>query len=222
MSLFKRTFTGIYAKIDQLVGEIENHDALIQATINEQKNKLASAKVQLKKMQTQESRVKEQLKKLRENEQRWSSRATQEAATDEQRALSCLQRRQTVRRQIAKLEQIQYEYQMSAVKIKNDIQQGDDDLAAMIQKHQILRTRQSTADALRMIGEDRQTNKVDVESSFDRWEIKIAQGEFSSDHYAEEIDELEQEYLTEENELQLRSELAELLKEEILAKGNEQ
>jgi phage shock protein A len=39
MSIFKRTFTSLYASIDQMVGEIENHDALIDAAIKEQKKK---------------------------------------------------------------------------------------------------------------------------------------------------------------------------------------
>ena len=213
MSLFKRTFTGIYHKVDQLVGEIENHDAQIQAAIGEQKNTLAAAKVQLQKIRHSEQKIKDQLAELSIDEHKWAQRATQEAKSDEHRALTCLQRRQRIRQQKTKLEHMLYEYQLSSTRIKRDVEQCEDTLENMIQKHQILRARQSTADALRIIDRESQTQAHNVESSFDRWEVKIAQGEYTVDKYDSEIDELEQAYLSEENELELRAELAELLKD---------
>ena len=54
MSIIKRISTSVMATIDELVGEIENHDALIKAAIDEQKKKIATAKVQLGKIRANE------------------------------------------------------------------------------------------------------------------------------------------------------------------------
>ena len=215
MTLLKRTFTSITAKIDQLVGEIENHDALIQAAIKEQKKKIATAKVQLRRLQDSEHRLREQIAQLKMNERQWTDRASKEAGDDESKALSCLQRRQKIRLQLEKLTGMSREYQQSSVKVKANIAQCEDDLVSMMQKHQMLRARQSTAEAMQIIDRDGNANLDDIEASFDRWEIKIAQGEYLLDRF-DECDELEQDYLSEENELELRAQLADLLKEEKL------
>ena len=45
-----------FASIDKMVGEIENHDALIKAAINGQQKKLAAARMQLTKLRNAERR----------------------------------------------------------------------------------------------------------------------------------------------------------------------
>ncbi len=213
MTLLKRTFIGLTSKIDQLVGEIENHDALIQAAISEQKKKIAAAKLQLRRVQDNERRLKEQMAQLSINDRKWTQRAAKEASDNEAQALSCLQRRQKNREQHQKLSLMHREYQQSAEKMKLNIAQCEDDLGAMMQKHQMLKARQSTADAMQIIDREGNANLDDVAQSFDRWEVKIAQGEYMLDRF-DDVDELEQEYISEENELQLRAELAELIKNE--------
>ncbi len=215
MTLLKRTFTSLTAKIDQLVGEIENHDALIQAAIKEQKKKIAAAKVQLRRLQDSEHRLREQVAQLKINERQWTDRAAKEANDDEAKALNCLQRRQKIRLQLDKLLVMSREYQQSTAKMKINITQCEEDLASMMQKHQMLRARQCTAEAMQIIDREGNANLDDVEASFDRWEIKIAQGEYLLDRF-DEGDELEQEYLGEENELELRAQLADLLKDQKL------
>ncbi|GAB1264366.1 hypothetical protein NBRC116493_12140 [Aurantivibrio infirmus] len=220
MTLLKRTFSSLYAKIDLLVGEIENHDALIQAAIVEQKKKISAAKVQSRRLKNSEQALREQIAQLSINERRWTQRAVKEASRNEAQALACLQRRQDNRSQLVKLNQMRDEYQQSIRRMSENITQCEEDLNAMIQKHEMLRARQSTAEAMQLI--DQQGNLIlgEVENSFDRWEIKISQGETLVDP-AIDVDELEQEYLSEENELQLRSELAELLKENKIQGGDQ-
>lgn len=213
--LFKRTFTSLYSKIDQMVGEIENHDALIQAAIAEQKGKIASAKIQLRRLQENSQRTQEQIAQLSSNEKQWTQRAAKEASGNEEQALACLQRRQKIRQQIDKLRHIQREYEHSATSVKSNITQCEDDLARMVQKHQILRARQSTAEAMQIIDSGPENQQRNLESSFDRWEVKISQGEVSTEYY-NEVDILEQDYLSEENEQDLRAQLADLLLEEKL------
>ncbi len=221
MTIFKRTFTSIYARIDHMVGEIENHDALIAAAIKEQKQKITAAKVQLRKVESSEQRIVEQLAQLSINVKRWTQRAASEASgegreANEQQALLCLQRRQGIAKQKQKLQLMRDEYRSSRQRMKKDIGHCEEELINIMQKHQVMRARQSTAEAMQIIERSNGASLEDIENSFDRWEVNIAQGEYSVDRVEESFDELEQEYLEEENEQQLRYELAELLKENAL------
>lgn len=45
MSLFKRLSATLVSRIDQVVGEIENHDAVIQVALNDMRKKIAEARV---------------------------------------------------------------------------------------------------------------------------------------------------------------------------------
>ncbi len=211
MTLLKRTFTSLTAKLDQLVGDIENHDALIQAAINEQKKKIAAAKIQLRKLHSSQERLKSQITQTTQAEQRWTERAASTAEESETKALACLQRRQAARAQLDKLNHMLLEYQLSAEKMSQNITHCEEDLASMMQKHQMLKARQCTADAMQMMEREGSVCLDDVEASFDRWEAKIAQGEYVLDRF-DDVDELEREYVSAEKECELRAELAELLK----------
>ena len=213
MSIIKRMSTGLFAQIDQIVGDIENHDALIKAAIGDQRRKIAGAKVQLNKIQSSVRKADEQIRELQLKEQRWSERALKEASANETQAMACLQRRQLVREQIEKVKSARDSYHQTAEKMKGDIARCDQELKSMTQKHEIMRARQSSADALNVISEVNGTNIDALETSFDRWEIKISQHEINVDSY-DSVDVLDQSYINAENEEQLRSELAELLEQE--------
>ncbi len=213
MSFIKRLSTSVFARVDELVGEIENHDALIQAAISEQKKKLATAKLQLSKIQSSEQRVKQQLVKNQESIVLWEERAVKEASVgNEDKALQCLQRKQRVHSSLEKLGTMAAEYRQTASKIERDIQRCEDELKGMVQKHELMRARQSSVDAMHVINEASHRPLDDMQSSLERWEIKLTQNEMfqSSDN---EMDMLEQEYVEEEHKLELKHELELLLAE---------
>lgn len=210
MSFIKRSFSGLYARIDQMVGEIENHDALIQAAIREQKQKLSSAKVQLRRLSENEKKTREQLAQATANAKLWAQRAVNEAQSNEQQALLCLQRREKTQQQAQRLETMCLEYQNGIARMRQDIGQCEQDLQTMTQKHQLLKARQTTADAMSMIERGTSLDTQELDTSFDRWETRIAQNEFGTESYSD-TDFLEQEYLEAEQAERLRQELASLV-----------
>ena len=210
MSIFKRISTTLYSQLDEMVGEIENHDALIKAAITEQKKKLASAKVQLGRIQANETKVGKQIDELKANEQRWAERAVKAAEHDEQQALSCLHRRQQVQTQIKQLKDARQAYQQTASRMSTDIAQCEQELKSMHQKHELMQARQSSVEARNIFSETGGTSLDDLEASFNRWEVKLAQGEINLDNF-EPIDQLEATYIEQENEDELRQELEKLM-----------
>src|SRR5690554_4443711 len=177
MSLFKRISTAIYAQLDRAVGEIENHDALIRAAIGEQRKRIAAARVQLNRLRASEQKTARELEELKQSERLWAERAVRAAKEDEQRALACLQRRQAVRDRMARLTEAHAAFQQTAARMSSDIERCEQELTAMSRKHELMRARQVSVDASRVCADFGCSGIDELERSFERWEISIAQGE---------------------------------------------
>jgi phage shock protein A len=213
MSIFKRLSATVVSGIDRVVGEIENNDAVIQATLTELRRKVAAAKVRLAHVHRQEANLNQQIQKRHEDEQLWGERAVEAARTDEARALECVRRRQQCRRQAQKLEQGQQHYQLTAEKLARGVEEGEERLAEMGQKHTLMRARQSTAEALYAANQAGDDSLHQMEDSFDRWEVKILQEEMAVNS-GDMLDPLDREFSNSKNEQALRDELAALMAKE--------
>lgn len=213
MSIFNRLSATVVSSIDRVVGEIENNDAVIQATLTELRRKVAAAKVRLAHVHRQETNLNKQIQKRHEDEQLWGERAVEAARTDEAKAMECVRRRQQCRRQAQKLEQGQQHYQLTAEKLARGVEEGEERLAEMGQKHTLMRARQSTAEALYAANQAGDDSLHQMEDSFDRWEVKILQEEMAVNS-DDMLDPLDREFSNSENEQALRDELAALMAKE--------
>jgi phage shock protein A len=209
MSVIKRLSATLVSNIDRVVGEIENNDAVIQATLSEMRRKVATAKVRLAQVHRQGADLDREIRQRRKDEQLWGARALEVASTDEAKALECVRRRLQCRRQAEKLEQGQQHYQLTAEKLARGVEEGEERLAEMGQKHTLMRARQSTAEALHAANQAGDESLQQVEDSFDRWEVKILQEEMIMDS-DDMLDPLDREFTHSENEQVLRDELAAL------------
>ncbi len=209
MSLIKRATTTLFAKIDQVIGDIENHDALIKATIKDQQHKLAQAKVQYNKVANQHSHILQQLIELEARHRQWTTRALEVADNDESKALACLQRRQAIEVQQQRLKQAAQEYQATLGKMEADINACEQEIKSISHKHQLMKARQSSVDARNAIHHEKGLDIEQINESFDRWQVSITEGEIALGQF-QQIDTLEHEFETVENEQALRDELAAL------------
>jgi len=209
MSVIKRLSATLVSNIDRVVGEIENNDAVIQATLSEMRRKVATAKVRLAQVHRQGADLDREIRQRRKDEQLWGARALEVASTDEAKALECVRRRLQCRRQAEKLEQGQQHYQLTAEKLARGVEEGEERLAEMGQKHTLMRARQSTAEALHAANQAGDESLQQVEDSFDRWEVKILQEEMIMDS-DDMLDPLDREFTHSENEQVLRDELTAL------------
>jgi phage shock protein A len=94
------------------------------------------------------------------------------------------------------------------------VEEGEERLEEMGQKHTLMRARESTAEALYAANQAGVDSLRQVEDSFDRWEVKILQEEMAVDS-DDVLDPLDHEFSNSENELALRDELAALMDKEV-------
>ena len=213
MSIFKRLSATLVSRVDQVVGEIENHDAVIQATLNDMRKKVAEAKVRLGQVHREKERLQQQGQELQENAQLWRQRAVECSEAEEEKALECVSRSRFCEQKEVKLRQAMDQYTQTADKLGRDIESSEQRLTEMKQKLTLMRARQSTNSAINATSEMNNNVESQLDETFDRWEINISQAEMIVDQH-ESTDLLERDFLIKEKDEDLRKELSMLLEKE--------
>ncbi|TQV76796.1 hypothetical protein FLL45_02235 [Aliikangiella marina] len=211
MSILKRLSVTLFSRLDNVVSDIENHDAIIEAAIEEQAKKIANAKVQLLHLNRRKSSVLQQLKNANEERERWQQRALNEAKVNESKALECIRRRKNAEQQIEKLKQSESEYVTAAEKLSRDIQHSEEELTDIKQKRQLLKARESSAKVRSEFTPNANANLKQAEKAFDRWEANLMESPLEIEE-ALLVDDFEQAYQAEEKENELKEELAQLIR----------
>lgn len=210
MSRMKRTLSALFYKVDQVVGEIENHDAVITQAIAEQQKMLAKARIEYRRLQSQRTKAEDDILALREKTKTWKDRALG-VGEDEDTAVACVAQMERLEAQVEQRQRMVAEFQQAQVRMNEDIQRAEAQLRDLKQKHQLLRARQTTADALGSLGDLGQTRGHDLQDSFDRWEVRISQHEVLTDVELGIDDEaLDRQFRKEEDRAKLKSRLQDL------------
>jgi len=211
MSIFKRLSTTIAAQLDHVVGEIENHDAVVKVSISDLKKKIVEAKVRLDRVRSDATQLQNQINQHQSDAARWKSRAVECANEDEQKALSCVSRAQQCEQQVTQLESALNQYLQSAEKLAQDINTAENRARDLKQKHDLMRARQSSCETIKVTQDTNEDPSSMLCDTFDRWEIKLRQTELSLDSQPN-VDTLENEFIKQEHDDELRHTLDALLK----------
>ena len=209
MSLFKRFSTTLYSRVEQLVNQIENHDAIIEAAIRDAKHSAAKARAQHKRVQQDGVRLQQKRDKLAVAIEQWQTRARR-FADDETKALSCLQRKRLCQQQLSELEPMIKQHQQMDTRLQHDIKRAEEKITAISQQRHLMRTRQSAADALSQINQLDAAPDIDIDDTFERWETKINEREFDIGLQIK-TDDFEEAFIAEEEMEDLRHELHDLI-----------
>ncbi|MDJ0851988.1 MAG: PspA/IM30 family protein, partial [Myxococcota bacterium] len=181
MGAFFRWTHGFASRLDGMVSQIENHDALVTAAVRDAREARARAKVQLKRVKEDGRRMARRRDELEQAEQRWRGRAVRVAGADEARALECLRRMRRAARDRADLEEQAAEHTRIHGQLVRDISRIDERLDQLVQQRNLLRTRQSRAEALSAAHQDDGRRLAEVDDILDRWEIKVSRIETDFD-----------------------------------------
>jgi phage shock protein A len=212
MSLFKRISTTFTARVERLVGGLENHDAAVEATIVAARKAYARARVRHQRLEQAGTDLAARLGRLQETEQQWEARALSSAGKDEATALECLRRRNLCREQRAALVQALERHRAQESRLAAELQDAARRIEDMSHQRQIMRTREATADASARLAGLQETVTLGLGDAFERWEERVTEAEAAVSRHPLE-DPLEAEFLAEEQRRDLQAELAALKRE---------
>lgn len=212
MSLIRRISTTITSSVDRAISRVEDHDAVIDAALRDTRRSAARSRVRLERLRRDGAGLRARRDALQDSVQRWSERARRSAEDDESTALECLRRRRRCEAQLTKLCAAIERHDELEARISEQVSTIESRIGEMSQQRNVLRSRQSVADAMAAIQRIEGTHCSEVEDAFDRWEINLGECEYLFGAAAP-ADPLDASFSSEEETADLRAELDELLKD---------
>lgn len=209
MKIFNRITTTIGSALDRAVGSIENHDALLQASIEQIRRKNAEVKARLNRVRSDIVRLDRKGKELNKQSALWAERAMASDA-DESIAIQCMKRRKECLEQIEALEVSRRQLKEVEERLATNVAQIEKRVGELQQRRSVMRSRQAAADACKLSDTLEQGCCVtDIDDTIERWDAQILESEVHCEVYSPG-DELERQFSTEEEQASLRAELAAL------------
>jgi len=210
MKTIRRLTTSIMSTVSAGLSQIENHEGLVTAAIAEANQATVRAKVQSQRVRNDGLKLRARLIELHNAEQAWKERAVKCAAEDEAKALECVKRLKRSQREIAMLEIQVRQHSETERQLTEDVAQLESRLGNLKIQRNLMRSRESRADAVRAIQSHEVGVLGEIDEIFERWECKVAQYEVESQSSTLASDDLEHEFIQVEEQAELRAELARL------------
>lgn len=177
MKLIKRLSTSLTATLDSAVGQLENHDAIVEASIKQTRQAVAKTKARINTLRQQQQAYQNQLKEAREQFDLWTERATNLASTDQEKALQCVARRNQCEADIGRLSYSEKQQADLIRDVSVNLQTLQKKLDEMTQKHNLMRSRQTVADVNRTMSNV--SSDHNLNETFERWESMVLEHEFA-------------------------------------------
>jgi len=212
MKAIRRMTTGIMASFEALVGQIENHEAQVSSAIRDAEVSAARAATQLSRVTKDGAAMRRAAEEHRQKAQQWEERAKACAAADEAKALMCLKQRQLHLSLAAKVEEQSISHSALERQLSADLRDVHEKLMQLKRQRNIMRTRQSRAEAFLTINDTESRAIGEIDDLFDRWEARISACEIHSHSSVPSAEmDLDQEFRSAEEEQELKALLASLV-----------
>lgn len=206
MSRIRRWGMSITSWVDGVLGQIENHEASVNAAISRIRQSTARARVQIKRVERDQRALRDTLTQEQHAAQLWRDRAAR--AEDQSTALECLRRHKAAERRVVSLRERLDEHERAHKDLSEGIRVSNQRLGELTERKNLMRTRQSRAEAAHgMVCAGAPMGEL--EDVFERWESRVGEIEIASE-CAEPIDAFEMDFNTTEEDAALLVELAEL------------
>lgn len=210
MSLMRRISATITSSVDRAVSRVENHDAIINAALRDTQQAAARSRVRLERLRKDGESLKSKKAELETAIRRWGERAKRLGTEDEAKALDCLRRRRECETQLRNLTDAIDRHDELEARIGEQVKKVEARVHEVTQQRNVMRSRQSVADAMRAIQKIDASAGGDLEETFDRWEINLGETEFLFGASVS-ADPLESSLAAEEETEELRAELESLM-----------
>lgn len=212
MNSLRRLTATLISSFEGVVGQLENHEALVTTAIREAEQSAGRAKAQLGRVQKDGLAMRKRVEELREQGAVWEKRAKQIASQDEAKAIECVRRRQRCLAQASQIEEQALSHAKLERQLSGDLDVVQEKLNSLRQQRNIMRTRASRAEALRVVHSVDSSTIGEIDDIFDRWEARISACEMHTDSaIPHERDDLSAEFTSNEEEGDLKEVLRTLI-----------
>lgn len=210
--VFKRISTNISASFNSFCDRIENHEAVAQSLLEDAQNARARFKVRLQRVQRDTESLRQRIRKLETDVGQWKERALAVHADDQPKALECLKRSKRAETELEPARAELAAQEKTECDLHEGVRQIEIRIEELRRRKHTLSAREIRAHALREQAAATGSVGDDIESLFERWEIRVSEAEFSADS-PQSTDPLETEFVKQEETEELTAELEALVQE---------
>lgn len=205
MNSMKRLTLSIRARLDQVLSEVENHEALAQSAMKELHESIAGARVGLNRVERDEARLNKQKDDAASSAIRWRERA--KAETDQDRAIECLRRARQADEIVTSITQRLSDQKNIRERLTGEVRQLEVRYSDLQSRYHLMRTREARARAFETLQNDVAGIGGEVDRVFERWEGRVTRSEYEGGVIFDNEQDLEARYLETEERQELLVEL---------------
>ncbi len=213
MSIIRRLQATITAGLDNAVSQVENHDAVVEAALKDARTAAARARVRLARVQKEEANMRTKHGELQTMHQKWTDRAIRAAEQDETQALECVKRKNACEQQITQTQEAITRHKELERNVGTSVDRIESRITDLTQQRNLMRSRHSAADALRVINKIEGDCADGIDDTFERWEMLVTETEYMAGNTAH-IDTLNDSYNEAEDAECRKADLADILSKE--------
>lgn len=210
MNIIKRWTAGVTSRVDWMVSQVENQEALVNSALRDARQSAARAKVQLGRVQQDGKQLRQRIQNEELAVTTWRDRAIQTGKNDEKKAIECLRRSKHSEQLAEQLKQRLAEHDQVERQLGKDVRNMEEQLQALSEKRNLMRTRQSRAEAVKTIQGNADMVSTDLDDIFERWETRVTEKELAG-ACSLQVDSLEEDFVSQEEEGALLDELKDLI-----------
>ncbi|MGB0721585.1 MAG: PspA/IM30 family protein [Gammaproteobacteria bacterium] len=179
MSLIKRLSVSLRAGLDRAVGEIEDHDAVVEAALDELRDAIARVRVEKAQVERRLVHIDQRIDQAAEQSDRWRERARREA--DEDRALECLRRHKSERQRTDQLKDQRQHISVSLQRVNTTLAELERRLTESQSQHDTLQLRHTRGNAVATLTRLDGDLGIDLDKALRRWEVEVTRTELRHD-----------------------------------------
>jgi len=211
MAHFKRWTSGLVTRVDSIVVQIENQEALVESAVVDLGQRAARARAQLTRVHKDGETLRRRLLESEHEATLWRDRARTEP--DQTRALECLRRAKRAAQRQAELATRSTEHEHAEQRLRRDIATIEQRLEVVRGQLSMMRTRQTRAEALALLRNVQGDGGYEVDQILERWDARILETEIVAGCVEDAYDPFLDRFELEEEAADLLGELEALRKE---------
>ncbi|MCB0390127.1 MAG: PspA/IM30 family protein [Bdellovibrionales bacterium] len=214
MSHIKRIITTVTAQFNELVDQVENHQAITESALRKFRADIREAKTQARLLEKESQQALLNKEKALKDVETWTQRAKKYANEDRDKALECVKRLKLCEKEVALWGERSQEINKSLSSLKNQLHRVESQYQELRSKQRNYTCREyaaklkSSAAASNCIDEDC------IQDVFDRWDRKIIKNEIDGELDFSKVDNLSIEIEQEQERIDLEATLDDLVTDE--------
>ena len=151
MNSFKRLSITLTSRMNAMIDQLENHEAVADSVLEDVRRAVQSVRYQIKRIQNEEQQLEKRLDSLQADHGKWKERALRTETGDREKALECVRRMKKIEDEIASTKTQIGEHSDLQRQLNDQLKHIEAKYTELKRKQSLLIGRESRAEAIHQV-----------------------------------------------------------------------